>query len=75
MASAPIGRQGEGIGKQASPREVATIVTPATSHDHESGPVRRNQRAGPLIAAHDDFEQFLGRRDRQFAHAEIANNL
>src|SRR5215471_11228608 len=38
------------------------------------GSVRCNQRAGPLIAAHDDFQQFLGRRDRQLAHAEIVND-
>jgi len=34
-------------------------------------PIRSHQRAGPLVASHNEFEQFLGRRQRELAHAEI----
>ena len=37
-------------------------------------PVRRNQGAGSLVASHDDFQQFLGGRERQFFHAEIVDD-
>src|ERR1022692_3316034 len=36
--------------------------------------IRSEQRARPLVAPHDDFQQILGRRQRQLAHAEIVDD-
>ena len=38
------------------------------------GPVRGEHGAGPLVAAHDDFEQFLGGGGRELAHAEVVDD-
>ena len=38
------------------------------------GSVRCNQRAGAFVAAHDDFQQFLGGGQRQLAHAEVVDD-
>ena len=32
------------------------------------------QRAGPLVAAHDDLQQFLGGGERQLAHSQIVDD-
>ena len=37
-------------------------------------PVRRNQRAGSLIASHDDFQQFLGCGQWQLAHSHVVDD-
>src|ERR1019366_8973936 len=34
------------------------------------GPIRCQQRARALVAAHDDLQQILGRSERQLAHSE-----
>jgi len=36
--------------------------------------VRCDQRARPLIAAHDDLQQFLGGGQRQLAHSQIIDD-
>ena len=36
--------------------------------------VRGRQRTGSLVATHDDFEQFFGRREGQLAHAEVIDD-
>ena len=38
------------------------------------GPVRGEQRARPLVAAHDQLEQIFGRAGRKLAHAEVVEN-
>ena len=38
------------------------------------GTVRSEQRAGPLVAAHDDLQQIFGRGQRQFPHAEVIDD-
>ena len=38
------------------------------------GPVRGEQRRGPLVAAHHDFEEVLGCRVRELAHAEVVDD-
>ena len=38
------------------------------------GPVRGEQGAGPLVAAHDDLQQILGSRVRELAHAEVVDD-
>jgi hypothetical protein len=35
------------------------------------GPIRGNERAGALVAAHDDLQQFFGGGDWQLAHAQV----
>jgi hypothetical protein len=37
-------------------------------------PVGSEQRAGALVAPHDDLQQILSRSQRQFAHTEIVDN-
>ena len=37
------------------------------------GPVRGDERAGSLVPTHDDFQQLLGRGERQLPHAEIVD--
>ena len=37
-------------------------------------PIRGEERAGAFVAAHDDFQQFLGIGHRQFAHAEVVDD-
>ena len=39
-----------------------------------NGSVCCNQRAGSLIASHNDFQQFLGGGQRQLAHSQIIND-
>jgi hypothetical protein len=36
--------------------------------------IGRQQRAGALVAAHDDLQQIFGRGERQFAHPEIVDD-
>jgi len=36
--------------------------------------VRGQHGAGPLVAAHDDLQQFLGGGERQLAHAQIIDD-
>ncbi len=36
--------------------------------------VRREQRGGPLVAPHDQFEEILGRGVRQLSHAEVIDD-
>ena len=38
------------------------------------GPIRRQQRRGPFVAAHDQLEEIFGSRVRQLAHAEVIDN-
>jgi multidrug efflux pump subunit AcrB len=38
------------------------------------GPVRGDERAGSLVAAHDDFQQLFSRGERQLPHAEVIDN-
>ena len=38
------------------------------------GPIRRDQRAGSLVASHDDFQQFLGGGQRQLAHSQVVDD-
>jgi len=45
---------------------VAEQLTPVIN-----GPVRRDERTDPLIAAHDDLQQFLRGGERQLPHAEV----
>jgi hypothetical protein len=35
------------------------------------GPVRGDHRAGPFVAAHDEFEQVLGGAGGELAHAQV----
>ena len=39
-----------------------------------NGPIRGQQRAGQLMAPHDDFQRFLVRGWRQLAHPEVVND-
>jgi len=39
-----------------------------------NGSVRCNQRAGSLVASHDDFQQFLGGGQRQLAHSQVIDD-
>ena len=37
-------------------------------------PIRRQQRAGPFVAAHHDLQQILGGGERELAHSEIVDD-
>ena len=39
-----------------------------------NGSVRCNQRAGSLVASHDDFQQFLGGGQRQLTHPQVVDD-
>ena len=39
-----------------------------------NGSVRCDQRAGSLVASHDDFQQFLGGGQRQLAHSQVVDD-
>lgn len=36
--------------------------------------IRRQDRRGPLVAAHDQLEEIVGGRARQLAHAQVVDD-
>ena len=62
MVEEPIEERGHGRGIA---EELAPVV---------DGPVRGEERARPLVAPHDEFEQVLGGRGRELAHAEVVDD-
>lgn len=54
------GTDGSGVAQQFSP-----VL---------DGAIRGQECAGPLVAPHDDFQQFLGCSQWQFAHAQIVDD-
>lgn len=54
------GTDGSGVAQQFSP-----VL---------DGAIRGQECAGPFVAPHDDFQQFLGCSQWQFAHAQIVDD-
>jgi hypothetical protein len=54
------GRDGGGV-----PEELAPVL---------DGAIRGDERRCPLIPAHDDLEEILGRRLRQLPHGEVVDD-
>jgi hypothetical protein len=68
----------------ATLEQVAVVEQPVQHGAHGGGiaqqlapvldrAVRSQQHTGPLVAAHDDLQEILGRGLRQLAHAELVD--
>ena len=49
-------------------------LSPSSLPQSSTGLLRGDQRAGSFVAAHDDFQQFLGGGQRQLPHAEVIDD-
>jgi hypothetical protein len=53
---------------------LTAAASPSSLPQSSTGRFRGQHGAGPLVAAHDDLQQFFGGGERQLAHAEIVED-